>query len=106
MNINLKAKEFATYIKSTDEFKNMNKCKNDLERSRSTKRQFDNYISKKNSLFSNYTMEDAYRKLQVLNKEYEAFFSSVLVANYLESTKQFNSMMESLYKIIEKELLK
>ncbi|MGL5348033.1 MAG: YlbF family regulator [Peptostreptococcaceae bacterium] len=106
MNINLKAKEFATYIKSTDEFRNMNKCKNDLEKNRSAKRQFDNYISKKNTLFSNYTMEDASRKLQVLNKEYETFFNSPLVANYLESTKQFNYMMETLYKTIEKELLK
>lgn len=106
MSINLKAKEFANYIKSTEEFKNMNKCKSDLEKSRSTKRQLDNYIDKKNSLFSNYSMEDATRKLKLLNTEYENFFNSPLVSNYLDSTKKFNAMMENLYKTIEKELLK
>lgn len=106
MDINRKAKEFASYVKNTDEFKYMNKCKQDLEKSRSLKNQLNSYINKKNSIYSNYRMEDANNKLSSLNKEYESFFSNPIVSNYMDSTRQFNSMMENLYKTIEKELLK
>lgn len=106
MDINKKAKEFATYIKNTDEFKLMNKCKRDLDKNRSIKRQFDTYLSKKNNIYSNNDMKDVSRRINTLNKEYEDFFNLPLVSSYMESTKKFNAMMEYLYKTIEKELLK
>lgn len=106
MNINQKAKDFATYIKSTDEFKLMNKCKHDLEKNRSLKRQLDNYLNKKNNICSTNNIQEVSMRMNTLNKEYEDFFSLPLVSAYMESTKRFNSMMEALYKSIEKELLK
>lgn len=106
MDINHKAKEFASFVKSTNEFKTMNKCKTELEKNRSIKKKLDLYINKKNSIYSNYRMEDASIKMNQLNQEYNDFFNLPLVSSYMQSTKQFNSMMEQLYKTIEKELLK
>lgn len=106
MDINKKAKEFALYIKSTDEFKSMNRCKFELEKNKSLKRQLDNYINKKNNLYSNYRIEEASKKVSHLNNDYKDFFNLPLVENYMESTKKFNSMMERVYKVIEQELMK
>lgn len=106
MNINQKAKEFASYVKSTDEFKYMNKCKADLEKNRSLKKQLDIYISKKNNICSRNSIDEAPIKLSQLNKSYVEFFNNTVVAEYMNATKDFNSMMESLYKTIEHELLK
>ncbi|MBO3445605.1 MULTISPECIES: YlbF family regulator [Clostridia] len=106
MDINHKAKEFASYVKNTKEFKAMNKSKADLDKNRSLKKKLDSYINKKNSIYSNYRMEDASIKMNQLNQEYSDFFNSPIVSNYMQSTKQFNSMMEQLYKTIEKELLR
>lgn len=106
MDINQKAKEFAQYVKDTDEFKNMNKCKYELERSRNLKKQLDSYVNKKNNIYSNYRMEDASKKISQLNREYHDFFNLPMVANYMQSTRDFNTLMEKLYKSIEKELIK
>lgn len=106
MDINQKAKEFASYIKNTNEFKHMYKCKIDIEKNRSLKKQFDSYINKKNSIYSKYNIDDASYKIKSLNKEYDTFFNLPLVSNYMKATQEFNNMMENLYKIIEKELIK
>lgn len=106
MDINQKAKEFANYVKNTDEFKYMNKCKLSLEKNKSLKTQLNTYINKKNEIYSNYRIEDASKKMNSLNQDYESFFKTPLVSNYMQSTKDFNFMMEKLYKTIEKELLK
>lgn len=106
MDINQRAKEFAYYIRNTPEFKAMNKSKLDLEKNKSIKKQFDTYINQKNNIYSNYSIEDASKKLSILNSNYKDFFSIPLVSNYINKTKQFNSMMENLYNTIEKELLK
>lgn len=103
---NKKAKEFASHIKNTDEFKHMNKCKQDLEKNKSLKNQLNTYINKKNSIYSNYRMDDATKKMNTLNQEYDSFFRLPLVLNYMNATREFNIMMEKLYKIIEEELLK
>ncbi|CEH35214.1 YlbF family regulator [Romboutsia lituseburensis] len=106
MDINQRSKEFAQYVKATDEFKNMNKCKLELERNRNLKKQLDSYINKKNNIYSNYRMEDASKKISQLNRDYHSFFNLPIVANYMQATRDFNNMMEKLYKSIEKELLK
>lgn len=106
MDINQKAREFADYVKNTSEFKTMNKSKMDLEKNRTLKKQLDSYINKKNTIYSNYKIEDASKKISQLNRDYHDFFNLPLVLNYMQATKQFNSMMEHLYKSIEKELLK
>ena len=106
MDINQKAKEFASYIKNTNEFKYMNKCKVDIEKNRSLKKQFDPYINKKNSIYSRYSIDDASYKIKSLNEEYDTFFNLPLVSNYMKATQEFNNMMENLYKTIEKELIK
>lgn len=106
MEINRKAKEFASYVKNTEEFKYMNKCKQEVEKSRSLKNQLNSYINKKNSIYSSYRMEDATKKMNSLNKEYENFFNTPSVVNYMNATREFNSLMERLYKTIEQELLK
>lgn len=106
MDINQRAKEFANYIKSTPEFKAMNKSKMDLEKNKSIKRQFDTYINKKNNIYSNYSIEDAAKKMNILNSNHKDFFSIPLVSDYIKKTKEFNSMIENLYATIEKELLR
>lgn len=106
MDINIKTKEFANYIKNTDEFKHMNKCKIDIEKNRSLKKQFDSYLNKKNTIYSRYKIEDATIKINSLNKEYDTFFNLPLISNYMEATREFNAMMEKLYKSIERELIK
>lgn len=106
MDINYKAKEFANYIKNTDEFKYMSKCKMDIDKNRSLKKQFDSYLNKKNNIYSRYKLEDATIKINDLNKEYDTFFNIPLIYEYMEATKNFNIMMEKLYKTIEKELIR
>ncbi len=105
MNINNKAIEFATFIKNTDEYKNLQKCKYELDKNRNLKRQLDTYINKKNNIYSNNKIEDASKKIATLNNEYNDFFNYPLVSKYMIASKNFNSMMENLYKLIEKELL-
>lgn len=104
MDINKKAKELASYIKTTDEFQYMNRCKQEIDRNRQLKKQFDNYLNKKNMIYSRHNIEEATLKVNTLNKEYDSFFNSPSVANYMNATKEFNIMMENLYKTIEKEL--
>ena len=106
MDINQKAKEFANYIKNTHEFKYMNKCKMDIDKNKALKKQFDSYLNKKNMIYSRYKVEDAKTKLENLNREYDTFFNLPLISNYMEATKEFNLMMEKLYKTIEKELMR
>ena len=106
MNINQLSKEVALFIKNTNEFKSMNKSKLELDKNKNLKRQFDMYINKKNNIYSSYTLEDASKKLNQLNRDYNYFFNLPLVSNYMQKTKEFNSMMENFYKLIEKELLK
>ena len=64
MNINQLSKEVALFIKNTNEFKAMNKSKLELDKNRNLKKQFDMYINKKNSIYSNYTLDDASKKLK------------------------------------------
>ena len=97
MNINQLSKEVASFIKNTNEFKAKN---------RNLKRQFDMYINKKNNLYSNYSLEDASKKVNQLNRDYNDFFNLPVVSNYIQKTKEFNNMMENFYKLIEKELLR
>ena len=106
MNINQLSKEVASFIKNTDEFKAMNRSKLELDRNRNIKRQFDMYINKKNNIYSNYSLEDASKKVNQLNVDYSDFFNLPAVSNYIQKTKEFNTMMENFYKSIEKELLK
>ena len=106
MDINKKALELANSIKSIDEFKLMKKSKSQLDKNKNLKRQLDNYIDKKNKLYSNNRIEDASSKLVELNKEYQEFFNLPLVSSYMKSTRDFNNLMEKVYKSIEKELLK
>ena len=106
MNINQLSKEVASFIKNTNEFKAMNKSKLELDKNRNLKRQFDMYINKKNNLYSNYSLEDASKKVNQLNRDYNDFFNLPVVSNYIQKTKEFNNMMENFYKLIEKELLR
>lgn len=106
MNINQLSKEVALFIKNTDEFKAMNKSKLELDKNKNLKKQFDMYINKKNNIYSNYTLEDASKKMNQLNRDYNDFFNLPTVSNYIKKTKEFNNMIENFYKSIEKELLK
>lgn len=106
MNINQLSKEIASFIKNTEEFKAMNRSKLELDRNKNIKKQFDMYINKKNSIYSNYSLEDASKKINQLNVDYSDFFNLPTVSNYIQKTKEFNTMMENFYKSIENELLK
>lgn len=106
MNINDKAKDLAWCIKNTDEFKFMEKAKKDIDSNPTLKKQFDEYVKKKNNIYSRYKIGDTTRKINQLNKEFNKFFSNPLVYNYMNANKQFNIMMENLYKQIENELTK
>ncbi|WP_455538284.1 YlbF family regulator [Terrisporobacter sp.] len=106
MDVNQKAKELAYYIKGTREFKNMNKYKEELEKSRSLKKHLDAYLSKKNQIYSKYKIDDANKRVSKLNDEYSNFFNDPIVNNYMNSTNEFNSMMKKVYSSIEDELLK
>ena len=106
MNINQLSKDVALFIKNTDEFKAMNKSKLELDKNKNLKKQFDMYINKKNNIYSHYTLEDASKKMNQLNRDYNDFFNLPTVSNYIKKTKEFNNMIENFYKSIEKELLK
>ncbi|MEG2788994.1 MAG: YlbF family regulator [Romboutsia sp.] len=104
MNINDKAKELALCIKNSNEFKTMDKSKKDLDKNIVLKKQFDEYIKRKNLIYSRYKIEDASKKISQLNRDYDKFFNHPLVSNYMRANRNFNNMMENLYKQIEKEL--
>lgn len=106
MNINDKAREFALYIKSTNEFKTMQKAKKDLDKNSALRKQFNEYLEKKNSIYTKYKIEDASKKVSQLNRDYTKFFNHPLVENYMQANRSYNTMMEKLYKQIESELTK
>lgn len=106
MNINQKAQELAKNIKNTDEFKTMNKYKKEIEKNRNIKRQLDNYLNKKDKIYSKYRIEEANVKIAQLDKDFSKIFQNPLVENYFKSTQNFNLLMQSIYKSIENELLK
>ena len=106
MNINQMAQELARLIKNSDEFKTMNKYKKEIEKNKNIKRQLDNYMSKKDKIYTRYKIDEANRKISQLDKEYSKVFQSSLVENYFKSTQKFNLLMQNVYKSIEEELLK
>lgn len=106
MNINDKTKDLALCIRNTSEFKTMNKAKKDLDRNSTLRKQFDEYVKKKNLIYSRYKIEDASKKISQLNRDYDKFFNHPLVSNYMNANRNFNTMMENLYKQIESELTK
>ena len=106
MNVNDKARELALYIRNTNEFKTMQKTKKDLDKNPTLKKQFDEYIDKKNSIYSRYKLEDASKKISQLNRDYTKFFNNPLVENYMQANRAYNTMMEKLYIQIEIELTK
>lgn len=106
MNINQKAQELAKNIKNTDEFKTMNKYKKEIEKNRNIKRQLDNYLNKKDKIYSKYRIDEANVKIAQLDKDFSKIFQNPLVENYFKSTQNFNLLMQSIYKSIENELLK
>ncbi|WP_442952489.1 YlbF family regulator [Paraclostridium sp. AKS81] len=46
------------------------------------------------------------KKISQLNRDYDKFFNHPLVSNYMNANRNFNTMMENLYKQIESELTK
>lgn len=106
MNINQKAQELAKNIKNTDEFKTMNKYKKEIEKNRNIKRQLDNYLNKKDKIYSKYRIDEANARIAQLDKDFSKIFQNPLVENYFKSTQNFNLLMQSIYKSIENELLK
>jgi len=107
MDINKKAKDLASSIKMTKEFVELNHYKSILERNRNLKKQLDSYLYKQNNIYSRYQPgKQMDEKLAQLSKEYEVFFRSTEVNNYLLAAQKFNEMMERIYKSIEAELTK
>ncbi|WP_455544144.1 YlbF family regulator [Intestinibacter sp.] len=106
MNINQKSQELARLIKTTDEFKTMNKYKKEIEKNKNIKKQLDNYLSKKDKIYTKYRIDEANKRISQLDREYSKVFQTQLVENYFKSTQNFNLLMQGVYKSIEEELLK
>ena len=106
MDINQKAQELAKLIKNSDEFKTMNKYKKEIEKNKNIKKQLDNYMNKKDKLYTRYKIDEANRKISQLDREYSKVFQTPLVQNYFNSTQRFNWLRQNVYKSIEEELLK
>ena len=106
MNINKKAYDFALFIKSTDEFKNLQRYKLEIDKNKVLKRQLDSYINQKNDIYSKYDASSSRKLILKLDDKYSDFFKSPIVSKYIEATNEFNKMMQDLYSLIEKELLK
>ena len=106
MNINQKAQELAKLIKTTDEFKTMNRYKREIEKNKNIKRQLDSYLNKKDKIYTKHKIDEANRKVSQLDREYSKVFQNPLVENYFKSTQNFNLLMQSIYKSIEEELLR
>ena len=106
MNINQKAQELAKLIKTTDEFKTMNRYKREIEKNKNIKRQLDSYLNKKDKIYTKHKIYEANRKVSQLDREYSKVFQNPLVENYFKSTQNFNLLMQSIYKSIEEELLR
>ena len=70
------------------------------------KRQLDNYLSKKDKIYTRYKIDEANKRVSQLDKEYSKVFQNPLVENYFKSTQNFNLLMQSVYKSIEQELLR
>ena len=90
MNINQKAQELAKLIKTTDEFQTMNKYKREIEKNKNIKRQLDNYLSKKDKIYTRYKIDEANKRVSQLDKEYSKVFQNPLVENYFKSTQNSN----------------
>ena len=101
MNINQKAQELAKLIKTTDEFKTMNRYKREIEKNKNIKRQLDSYLNKKDKIYTKHKIDEANRKVSQLDREY-----SKVLENHFKSTQNFNLLMQSIYKSIEEELLR
>lgn len=106
MSINKKTIELATCIKNTEEFRKMNENKANLDKNKTIKKKLDNYLLKKKNIYSNFSLEEASKKISILNEEYKDFFHTPIISEYIKSTKNFNDLMENIYKTIEKELIK
>lgn len=106
MNINQKAQELAKLIKTTDEFKTMNRYKREIEKNKNIKRQLDSYLNKKDKIYTKHKIDEVNRKVSQLDREYSKVFQNPLVENYFKSTQNFNLLMQSIYKSIEEELLR
>ena len=106
MNINQKAQELAKLIKTSEEFKIMNKYKREIEKNKNIKKQLENYLVKKDKIYSKYKIDEANKKISQLDREYSKVFQTPLVENYFKSAQNFNLLMQSVYKSIEEELLK
>lgn len=105
MDVNKQAKALASSIKMSKEFIELNNSKSILERNRNLKKQLDSYLYKQTNIYSRYQPgQQMEEKLAQLNKEYENFFRSSEVNNYLLAAQRFNEMMEKIYKYIESEL--
>ena len=65
MNINQKAQELAKLIKTTDEFQTMNKYKREIEKNKNIKRQLDNYLSKKDKIYTRYKIDEANKIVKI-----------------------------------------
>ena len=70
------------------------------------KKQLDNYLSKKDKIYTRYKIDEANKRVSQLDKEYSRVFQNPLVENYFKSTQNFNLLMQSVYKSIEGELLR
>ena len=70
MSINKKTIELATCIKNTEEFRKMNENKASLDKNKTIKKKLDNYLLKKKNIYSNFSLEEASKKISVLNEEY------------------------------------
>jgi cell fate (sporulation/competence/biofilm development) regulator YlbF (YheA/YmcA/DUF963 family) len=107
MDVTKNAKALASSIKMSREFIELNSSKAIVEKNRNLKKQLDSYLYKQNTIYSRYQPgQQMEEKLAQLNKEYENFFRSSEVNNYLLAAQKFNEMMEKIYKYIESELTK
>lgn len=106
MNVNQKAVELAQFIKNTNEYKAMTRYKKEIEKNKNIKRQLDEYLSKKDKIYTRYKLDEATKKISKLDKEYIKTFQNPLVENYFKSTQNFNLLMQKVYKSIEEELLR
>lgn len=101
MNLTDKAKEFACSIMSTNEFSHLKQAKKAIDQNRVLRNQVDQFTKKQMETYTNNSsgksMESA---IAELNRQFQSLSKNPEVDTFLKASKQYDNMMQKVYKII------
>lgn len=93
-------------IKNTKEYKEANAARKVIDKNKTLKRKLEDYANNQKKLQSKYKDEQLKIKINSLNESYEEIFNHPDVVNYNQASYLLNSMINNIYRDIEKNLIK